>query len=114
MKPFPCTKCGLCCHILPCFVLKLKETKVDAPEGVKKLIAEFPYGIREDGSCEKLNQDNTCAVYQDRPGLCNLQETAKASGNSYVKLYKAQAEFCNSLIDLRLPEEERAKYHVKI
>lgn len=50
---FPCTKCGACC------------------QGVSALV-----GLPEkpDGSCRYLNPDNTCAIYEDRPDFCRIED----------------------------------------
>lgn len=66
MKPFPCTKCGLCCKVLPKFIMHL------------------------------------------------IDENIKAGGTTAQKMFKAQAEFCNKLINLHVPENDREKYYVKL
>jgi Fe-S-cluster containining protein len=53
---FPCVGCGACCRKLNLLSEKqLKEVNLEA---------------REDGSCVNLNEDNSCAVYENRPEIC--------------------------------------------
>ena len=56
-----CDKCGLCCK----FCDKLPE------------LNKFDRG---DGVCIHLKEDNTCAIYEDRPEICNTKKT-------YIKGY---------------------------
>lgn len=49
---FTCDKCGLCC----------------------KQVGRFPFMKeydRGDGTCKYLTEENTCAIYADRPQICN-------------------------------------------
>ena len=48
---FECSKCGSCC------------------KRVGLVIEEFNRG---DGVCKELTQDNLCAIYKDRPLICNI------------------------------------------
>jgi Fe-S-cluster containining protein len=67
MDKFECTSCGLCCKKIG------KILKYGAPfDYLKKATREFPYKANEDGSCEKLDKDNKCSVYDDRPLLCDI------------------------------------------
>lgn len=38
---------------------------------------QFPYGYDERGWCEKLTIDGKCAVYEDRPLVCDTDKMAK-------------------------------------
>ena len=51
-QPYPCECCGACCR------------HVD-------LIAEMSGFNRGDGVCKHLTTDNLCAIYPERPPLCN-------------------------------------------
>lgn len=51
-RPYPCTKCGLCCR----FVNYVEE------------LSGYDTG---DGTCCFLNDDNTCSIYLNRPDVCN-------------------------------------------
>ena len=67
MGDFNCTSCGLCCKQIG------KILKYGAPfDFLEKATKAFPYQAREDGSCEKLDADNKCSVYADRPLLCDI------------------------------------------
>ena len=67
MAEFHCTSCGLCCKNIggilnvPPAMAFLAQAKRD-----------FPYQARADGSCEKLDENNRCTVYDNRPLLCNI------------------------------------------
>lgn len=50
--PYPCERCGNCCR------------HVD-------LIAGMEHFNRGDGVCKHLREDNLCAIYAERPPLCN-------------------------------------------
>ena len=92
MKDFPCTSCGLCCKVNLVFLLNNKDK---FPEFYQFIISKFPYKVLEDGSCEMLDSDNQCSVYNDRPLLCN----AKLLSISMHIPYEVIAQNCNDLID---------------
>lgn len=52
---FPCTSCGACCRRV-------------------HLVPKFPEPIKSDGSCIHLKDDNTCAIYDTRPLICNIDK----------------------------------------
>ena len=61
----------------------------------------FPYVPEPDGSCPELREDNRCAVYGSRPGLCDSQ----ALYDRYFSQMMSDKEFeeksagaCNALI----------------
>ena len=67
--PYPCQKCGMCCR------------RVD-------LIPEMRAYNRGDGVCIHLKVDNTCAIYEHRPNLCNGKYVyEKYYSNMTVKEY---------------------------
>jgi Fe-S-cluster containining protein len=67
MGEFECTSCGLCCK-----KIGLMLTLPPARPYLAKARAKFPYKAKKDGSCEKLDEDNKCTVYADRPLMCNI------------------------------------------
>lgn len=98
---FGCTGCGLCCRQ----VARALANPQAMPEPYKSALKQFPYKAKEDGSCENLLPDNKCAVYEDRPLLCNVDKmfdqhkgkgTIGASKKNYLLL---QAKSCNSMIN---------------
>ena len=91
MKDFPCTSCGLCCKQIGLIL----TNKTQLPELQQFLLSKFPYKALEDGSCEMLNSDNQCGVYNDRPLLCN----AKLLSISMHIPYEVIAQNCNDLMD---------------
>ena len=72
MPEFECTSCGLCCKKIG-LILKSPPAK----SYLAKAQAEFPYQARADGSCEKLDEDNRCTVYDNRPLLCDVGRLAE-------------------------------------
>ena len=91
MKDFPCTSCGLCCKQIG----TLLTNKNQLPELLQFLVTKFPYKALEDGSCEMLNSDNQCSVYNDRPLICNVKLMSKLHHTPY----HVTAEICNKLIE---------------
>lgn len=55
---FPCRKCGLCCKHL-------------------ELIPQLKHLDSGKGRCINLNDDNLCAIYENRPDICNVEEMYK-------------------------------------
>lgn len=56
--PYPCERCGACCR------------HVD-------LVAQMQSFNRGDGVCKYLTADNLCAIYAERPPLCNGEQVYK-------------------------------------
>jgi Fe-S-cluster containining protein len=67
MDEFKCTSCGLCCK-----KIGLMLTLPPAMSFLARAKAEFPYQAKPDGSCEMLDEDNKCKVYDNRPLLCDV------------------------------------------
>lgn len=78
---FKCSGCGLCCKN----VAKVAESVKNIEE------LRFPYS-HDNGVCEKLNEDNTCSVYEDRPLICNVDALI-----DYYKLNKKSFYELNEL-----------------
>jgi Fe-S-cluster containining protein len=80
---FPCVGCGACCRKLNLLSEEqLKEVNLKA---------------REDGSCVNLNEDNSCAVYEDRPEICIVSN--RGTGYTTEEYHKMVAEICNEWMD---------------
>ena len=97
MENFPCTSCGLCCKIVGHVLADID--KVTDPK-IKQLFNDFPYETT-DGVCSMLQPDNTCAVYDNRPDMCNIKTMSKICGITDLnEYYKINAQICNSWIQL--------------
>jgi Fe-S-cluster containining protein len=93
---YPCTRCGCCCKRIGGIV---EAADVD-----------FPYEIRDDGSCSMLSADNLCMVYDDRPLICNMDKFIEVNGINKETFYKANIAVCNSMMDADgVPESFRIK-----
>jgi Fe-S-cluster containining protein len=67
MKEFPCTKCGACCKLVPDSALQF-----------------FQLPRAKNGGCGHLNDDNSCAIYDTRPDICNVQKSWKQIHSKYI------------------------------
>lgn len=89
---FPCTSCGACCR------------------RVRGIDPNWPVG--SDGkSCIHLNEDNSCAIYENRPRICRVNEL-KPPRMTLEDWYNLNAAACNYMMDedglpegLRLPTD---------
>ena len=106
-ESFPCTSCGECCKR----VGSLLQSKQQQDVFTRFVINKFPYKANEKGWCEKLNEDNTCSVYDDRPLLCNIKAMAAARGVPWEYSYLLTAKICNHWI-LANPDLDNDKYLV--
>ena len=82
---FPCSGCGACCQNVDKITANLKYL--------------FPYKWDETGRCEKLNDDNTCSVYDDRPLICNVEKMAEFVDIPKEKFFKLNIDQCNFIMD---------------
>jgi Fe-S-cluster containining protein len=99
---FPCTGCGQCCRQLG-EILEAAATSGD--ESFVLLARVFPYTPRPDGSCPMLI-NNQCAVYAERPILCNLERLQRIMEIPDEVWFQLNAASCNKLIrDAGLSEE---------
>ena len=55
---FNCTKCGSCCRLVPDEALEV-----------------FGLPRAERGGCGHLRADNSCAIYENRPSICDVRKT---------------------------------------
>ena len=66
-----CIKCGACCN----FVLLIQ-----------------PDLNRGDGTCKNLTEDNLCAIYEDRPALCRVDNFPKPTSKVHAIMCCAARE----------------------
>jgi len=89
-QDFPCSGCGACCRRVGMALKHSKEFK-----------DQFPYGSKKDGSCEKLNKEGQCSVYNSRPDICRVDVTYKKKWSKIMsrkEAYNLEAKVCNSFI----------------
>ncbi len=102
LSPFPCFKCGACCKIVGKMVEQSKSYEGEIDFQIQA-IQEFPHKYDSTGRCEKLNDDNTCSVYNDRPSICNVDTMFE---KYYSKLmtkeeyYALNVKACNYLVKI--------------
>lgn len=98
---FNCTGCGACCKLVGQMIFDTRfRVDMGETDGVVKEIAEFPYDIREDGSCSMLNPDNSCSIYEDRPDICKVHrmyEKHKAHQMTREEYYAENEKACGVL-----------------
>lgn len=72
MPAFACHGCGHCCRQ----VGRVLQAAAQLPAGNPLRIeaAAFPHPPLPDGACAQLLLDNTCAVYEQRPLLCRVDD----------------------------------------
>lgn len=51
----------------------------------------------ENGWCTKLNEDNTCSIYEDRPPVCVVDH--RKWGMPKQEYFRRVAEICNTWMD---------------
>ena len=87
---FDCTGCGACCRRVGDALEQLNEY-------------DFPYKTKEDGSCEMLDENNKCKVYNNRPEVCSVEAMFKKLHSDTLKtrkeIFLQEAEICNSFIE---------------
>lgn len=90
MTTFPCTSCGACCSSI---------------EGI-----DFLQAFNVQGVCKHL-VNRQCAIYNERPLLCRIDEAFDSIFSSYMtkeEYYEANAKACNELqLKLGIPESYR-------
>ena len=96
---FNCIACGCCC----CFV----DIVLNNLEQINNLLDTeiiFPYSHNK-GKCEKLLENNRCAVYEHRPIICNVlvinEIIAKKTGLSIETILKQQKKSCKELQEMK-------------
>jgi hypothetical protein len=83
---FGCTSCGACCRRLGLIINEIKKTG-------------FPYNVNEKGHCEKLNENNKCTVYENRPDICRIDKKYGISEMTQKEYYLANAKLCNKWME---------------
>tara|TARA_R100000458_G_C8088808_1_gene120418 strand:- start:85 stop:420 length:336 start_codon:yes stop_codon:yes gene_type:complete len=94
MIDFPCTQCGQCCRQIG----SILANSSSFPTVIQDLINRFPYQVNQDGSCSKLNSDNLCSVYDNRPIMCNIKLMGQLLHQNTPDWHKLQAKYCNEMI----------------
>lgn len=87
---YPCSKCGACCRRINIAVQYYKSH-------IEKDF-QFPYGWNSQGVCENLTGDNKCAVYEERPDICNIDKMVDSLNISKQDFYQQNMEVCNRMI----------------
>ena len=100
--PFPCTSCGACCRRIS---LAVKFHHVQDPDDP----LFFPYKWDSAGVCEMLLPGNLCAVYRERPLICNVERYAEHIGADRDSFFRVNISACNRLMD-----EDRLAPHLRI
>lgn len=90
---FPCSGCGVCCK---------RVDRLAKENGIDKLSPDdplyFPYKHDETGRCENLLPDNSCAVYETRPLICNIDKTGEHLGIKKEILHYNNIKKCNTMM----------------
>jgi len=86
MNKYPCIKCGLCC--------KRIDKVVESLNGE----IDFPYKWDSTGRCEKLDDNNLCMVYDDRPFICNVDRVLDTADLEQKEFYNINIASCNRLL----------------
>lgn len=61
------------------------------------MLEKFPYVPNPDGSCPML-RDGQCAIYEQRPMLCNLETIQRVLDVADPVWFQLNAASCNQLI----------------
>ena len=93
MDTFPCTSCGLCCKQVGAVLKHGSDNPI-----IQELIDRFPYKPNLDGSCPKLDDQNRCSVYNNRPIICNIKLVAILLKQPIEERFKLNIEACNAMI----------------
>ena len=94
MADFPCSSCGECCKQIGSALNVSHSNPI-----IQELFDKFPYKANPDGSCEMLNNENQCKVYENRPLICNIKLLSILFKTDTQDFYKLSAEACNELIE---------------
>lgn len=90
---FQCTGCGCCCRRVD----KVLYIHQFLPEEIKKDLF-FPYS-HTDGVCEKLTDDGKCSIYNERPLICNFEESRKYFDMDDYEFNKIVVPSCMEMIE---------------
>lgn len=86
---FNCSGCGACCRRVG-----------GAIETMQKL--GFPYGVKENGECEQLDENNKCKVYDNRPAACSVEKMYQTFheplGKTRSEIFRMESTICNTFM----------------
>jgi len=102
---FPCTKCGLCCKQMGKAVIQARSLVLSGnTDKMINEVAEFPHEFdRNSGRCSKLNDDNTCSIYETRPEICSIDTIWKKYHSKEMTLqqyHESTFAVCKSMMDV--------------
>lgn len=87
---FQCSGCGSCCRRVGSAIENMKDLG-------------FPYEAKEDGSCEMLDENNQCKVYENRPDVCSVEKMYKILheplGKKREEIFRMESEICHKFIE---------------
>jgi Fe-S-cluster containining protein len=102
-EKFNCNQCGLCCAKIGKALDGLEDLVARGNKNPIYLEAmTFPYETDVTGRCSQLMENNLCAVYDNRPLICNIRgfhEKFFAEIATQEEFYKKQEDFCKQLQD---------------
>lgn len=109
MKDFPCTSCGLCCKGVGRAVNAAKDLLSQGKTDPYIFeVANFPHPFNSDGTCLHLKPDNSCAIYESRPDICNVATTWNKYHKDYISkenYFLSAAMLCNSMmVEAAIPD----------
>lgn len=93
MNKFPCTGCGSCCKRIDRLIDNINLFPKEQQE-----LLHFPYK-HEDGVCENLMEDNKCAIYENRPLICNIDKFIEVFELDKIQFYTDNINVCNKIMD---------------
>lgn len=124
----PCKTCNaLCCQYF-CFQIDTPDDYEEfedirwylCHEGVSVHVEEDEtWYIQIENPCKKLDNDNRCVIYEDRPLICrNYGETCEATGSDYGYLEEFKTpeqllEYARKTLGKKTFEREMIKYRAK-
>ncbi len=73
MNDFNCTSCGACCKVIP-----------------KEALEVFGLPESPSGGCGHLLPDNTCAIYETRPFICDVRKVWEMKQEMSWEEYKKE------------------------
>ena len=76
---------------------RLREEPETFPPLEREALRLFPYGTREDGACEQLDEQGQCRVYATRPLVCRIDMMAMLRRLPREEAWARNAEVCNAL-----------------
>src|SRR6476660_8165251 len=109
---------SLCCYQAADALKSIVDLKLSG-HPVDPAIFDFPYKVDpHSGKCENVLDDGGCAVYLNRPLLCNIEAAARAMNLDPVIFMPANAEQCNTFMtENGIPKEKQIdieKYRLQL